>query len=155
MGEPQSAGLNMSYYSLIFTVPKNTAEETPVEQKLLVHPGILHQVSVLIPPGHAGLTGVAIDAGLHQIAPSSQNTWFMGDDSLFSYPEWIEITQGLAEIGIRGFNVDDTYNHSFVIGVGVLPESALNAAIQIGDALNPLSAGISQIAKFFSPPRGA
>lgn len=141
----------MSFYSLDFTVPKNTLETAPYEQKLPIRPGILHQVRVQIPPGHAGLTGCAIDHGLHQLAPTSQNSWFRGDDSVFEYPEWVEIRQGMGEIGLRGYNLDDTFDHTFMISVGVLPEWAINSAIRVSEQLEPIGENILSLAKFFKP----
>ena len=137
---------------MLFTVPKNTSEENPHDQHLQIRPGILHQVSILIPPGHAGLTGVALDIGLHQIAPSTQNSWFHGDEVLFSYAEYIEIGQGMPEIVLRGYNLDDVYNHAFVVGIGVLPERSLNAALDIGKSLDPISKSTALLADFFRRP---
>ncbi len=142
----------MSFYSLVFTVPRNTAETSPYEPKLPVSGGILHQVSILIPAGHAGLTGCAIDEGLHQIAPSNQNEWFKGDDVRFTYPEYIELPRDTRELVLRGFNLDDTYDHSFVIGVGIMPAAVYNALLNLAASMQPLIANVSQLTQFFQPP---
>lgn len=143
----------MGFYSLVFTVPKNTAEDQPYEQKLPVTGGILHQVSVSIPPGHAGLTGVAIDEGLHQIAPTNQNEWFKGDDVHFSYPEYIELPPDARELVLRGFNTDDTYDHGFVIAVGIMPAEIYNAILGLREDLQPLIADMASLAAFILPPQ--
>lgn len=142
----------MSFYSLVFTVPKNTAEETPYEQKLPASGGILHQVSVLIPPGHAGLTGCAIDDGLHQIAPTNQNEWFRGDDVHFSYPEYHELSASTRELILRGFNLDDTYDHSFIIAVGIMPKKTYDAILLLSENMQPMIDNIAYLTKFFLPP---
>lgn len=142
----------MSYYSLVFTVPKNTAENSPVEDKLPISGGILHQVSIKIPAGHAGLTGVAIDSGLHQIAPSNQNEWFKGDDAMFSYPEYIELPSDSRELVLRGFNTDTLYDHSFVIGVGIMPKKIYDAILILSDSMKPMIADMAILAQFFQQP---
>ncbi len=142
----------MSFYSLVFTVPKNTAEESPLEQKLPVTGGILHQVSVVIPPGHAGLTGCAIDVGLHQIAPTNQNEWFRGDDVPFSYQEYVELPPDTRELVIRGYNLDDTYDHGFVIAVGIMPAEIYNAILGLREDLRPMITNMAFLAQFVQPP---
>ncbi len=143
----------MSFYSLVFTVPKNTLEETPYEQKLPISAGILHQVSVVIPPGHAGLTGCAFDIGLHQIAPTNQNEWFRGDDARFNYPEYIEIMLGERELVLRGFNLDTLYDHGFVIGVGIMPKQIYDTILGLRQDLAPMIANMASLKSFFDMPR--
>lgn len=145
----------MSFYSLVFTVPKNTAEEAPYEQKLQISAGILHQVSVVVPPGHAGLTGCALDIGLHQISPTNQNEWFKGDDVHFTFPEYIEIPDGTRELNLRGFNLDTLYDHGFVIGVGIMPAEIYNSMLQLSKDLQPMIDNMASLAAFFSPPQPA
>jgi hypothetical protein len=142
----------MSFYSLVFTVPKNTAEEAPYEQKLPVTGGILHQVSVVIPPGHAGLTGCALDQGLHQIAPTNQNEWFRGDDVRFSYDEYVELPPDTRELVLRGFNLDTLYDHGFVIAVGILPAEIYNAILGLREDLAPMISNMASLAAFFGHP---
>ncbi len=142
----------MSFYSLVFTVPKNTAEEAPYEQKLPISAGILHQVSVVIPPGHAGLTGCAFDIGLHQVAPTNQNEWFKGDDIHYSYPEYIEVPEGERSIVLRGFNLDDTYDHAFIIAVGIMPKKTYDAILLLSENMQPMIDNIAYLTTFFLPP---
>lgn len=148
----------MSFYSLVFTVPKNTPENLPYEQALPISGGILHQVSVVIPPGHAGLTGVAIDQGLHQIAPTNQNEWFKGDDVRFSYDEYVELSSDSRELVLRGFNLDTLYDHGFVIAVGIMPPEIYNGILTLSTQLEPMIANMAKLAAFFSlpplPPEG-
>lgn len=142
----------MSFYSLVFTVPKNTAEEIPLTAVLPATGGILHQVSIKIPAGHAGLTGIAIDEGLHQIAPTNQNEWFKGDDVLFSYPEYHELPPDTHSLILRGFNLDDTYDHSFVIGVGIMPKVVYDTMIKLTDIIGPIASDMALLVEFLAPP---
>ena len=138
---------------MVFTVPRNTLETAPFEQNLKISSGILHQVSVVIPPGHACLTGCALDIGLHQIAPTNQNEWFKGDDTRWMYPEYIEIPPGEHELNLRGYNTDDTYDHAFILGVGILPIHVYNAITNLSESMRPMISDMDSLAKFFSPPK--
>jgi hypothetical protein len=141
----------MSFYSLVFSIPKNTAENAPFEQKLQISQGVLHQISVVIPAGHAGLTGCALDIGLHQISPTNQNEWFKGDDVHFTFPEYIEIPDGTRELNLRGFNLDTLYDHGFVIGVGIMPKEVYDAILGLRQDLAPMINNMASLAAFFSP----
>ncbi len=143
----------MSFYSLVFTVPKNTLEENPYQQKLKISQGIIHQVNVLIPAGHKGLTGCGIDIGLHQIAPTNQNEWFHGSGVMFSYPEHVEVPDGVTELNLRGYNLDDTNNHEFVVAVGVLPADLLMNAQALYDLFKPFLQTLQDLSGFFAPPQ--
>lgn len=139
---------------MVFTVPKNTDEHNPVEDALPISGGILHQVNIKIPAGHAGLTGVAIDSGLHQIAPSNQNEWFKGDDATFSYPEYIDLPSDTRELVLRGFNTDTLYDHSFVIGVGIMPKKIYDAILTLSESMQPMITDMALLAQFFGQPAG-
>jgi hypothetical protein len=142
----------MSFYSLAFTVPQNTPETKPYEQPIPITPGILHQVLVSIPPGHKGLTGCAIDDGLHQVAPSNQNAWFTGDRIDFVYPEYIEIPPSTTSLGLRGYNLSDHADHTFIIGIGIMPVEVYNAILDLANMLAPIVPALTGLASFFKPP---
>lgn len=143
----------MGFYSAKFTVPMNTPETTPYEEKLKITGGVVHQVIVGIPPGHKGYTGMAIDAGLHQIAPTNQNTWLTGDNINFAYPEYIPLPTGITEMTLRGYNTSTLHDHSFVVGVGIMPQEVYDAWMQLAKVMQPMIADIAGLAKFFSPPQ--
>lgn len=142
----------MSFYSLKFTVPKNTAETAPFEQKLPISPGIIHQVSVYIPPGHKGVTGCALDFGLHQIAPTNQNQWFTGNSVHYLYPEHIQIPDGTRELGLRGYNTSLNNDHTFMIAVGVLPSDVLLSLEALPELLSPILLEVQKLNSFFGAP---
>lgn len=115
----------MSFFSAQVTVPKNTAQASPHTETLEIQTGIIHRVYVRIPSGHAGLSGVRLLQGLHQVSPTSGSEWWTGDDMAVDYDEHIEVGGNAPELTIEAYNLDDTYAHTFVIGVGVLPEWVL------------------------------
>lgn len=145
----------MSFYSQVFTVPKNTPTTAPYTETFRVVTGILNQIAIIVAPGHAGLTGCAIDRGLHQIAPVSGSEWFSGDDSMYNYPEYIEIRSDQTDLTLRGYNLDDTYNHAFIVTVSVLPSWVVLPAELIDESVEGLADILREIAGFLTPPEEA
>ncbi len=142
----------MSFYSQIFTVPKNTPTIVPYTESYKVMSGIINQITVIVAPGHAGLTGCAIDMGLHQIAPVSGAEWFAGDDSVFNYSEYIEVSSDDTMLTLRGYNLDDTYNHAFIVAISVLPRWAVLPAELIDESVEGLADILREIAGYLTPP---
>lgn len=144
----------MSYFSKLITVPKNTAAETPSQETFEIQNGVIHRVHVSIPSGHAGLTGVRVLRGLHQVAPTSGSAWFTGDDSKVDYNEHIEIEESPYELVIESYNEDDTYDHTFVVGIGVLPEWVLLPQKAMGETLKMLSEMFGVMSKWLGIGQG-
>lgn len=68
------------------TCPANTAQANAIETSLAFNPGIVREVEIVIPAGHAGVTGLAL-ANAHQIIiPASGNVWIIGDDDVLRWP---------------------------------------------------------------------
>ena len=129
----------MSYFSKTISVPANTSSSSPQQSTLEIQHGVIHRIHVSIPSGHAGLSGVRILKGLHQVAPTSGSEWFTGDDAKIDYNEHIEIFETPFELTIEAYNTDDTYAHTFVVGVGVLPEWVLLPQKAMQETLKALS----------------
>lgn len=143
----------MGYYSLKFTVPKNTAEENPIQQKIPVISGVLHQVLVHIPTGHKKVTGMAIDEGLHQLYPTNQNEWFTGNDLTYLYPDYHELSKGTRELVLRGYNTSTLYDHDFIVGIGIMPKEVYDSWMQLSKAMQPMIENMATLTQFFAPPK--
>lgn len=139
----------MSYFSKTVTVPKNTSSSAYISDTLAIQFGVIHRIHITIPAGHAGLTGIRLLQGLHQIAPVSGSEWFVGDDTRLDYDEFIEISGTPFELGIEAFNTDDTFDHSFVIGVGVLPREVLLPTAGISQVMQGISEILAGFSKWF------
>jgi hypothetical protein len=144
----------MSYFSKTITVPKNTTALKPYITQLEIQFGIIHRVYASIPSGHAGLTGVRITKSLHQIAPTSGSEWFSGDDMKIDYNEHVEIFETPFELTIEAYNTDDTYSHTFVVGVGVLPEWVLLPQQAMQETLKALSDLFAVMSKWLGIGQG-
>lgn len=102
-------------------IPKNTPEAGYVEEVLPVHPGILKQVEVIFPAGCVGLVHLQIFYWGHQLFPSNPDSSFSGDDAHLVYEEDLEITEVPLEFTIRGWNLDDTYQHTPIVRMLIIP----------------------------------
>lgn len=131
----------MSFFHKTISVAKNTTEASPQVETIEIQSGIVHRVHISIPSGHAGLTGVRVLQGLHQVAPTTGSEWFQGDDMEIDYQEYIEVDEAPFELTIEAYNEDDTYAHTFRVGIGVLPEWVLLPQI----ALEKIMSGVADI----------
>ena len=95
------------------TTPASTTEASPLETAFALPQGTLVTVEVVIPAGHAGLTGIAIDYSGEHIFPWGRGTFLSGDDEVVSMESGHEL--GGSAITIRTFNADDTFAHDHLI----------------------------------------
>ncbi len=116
------------------TIPKNTAATAPTTVILKIALGIITKIMVRPRPGHAGLAHLIIKHHEHQIAPSTENMSFSGDTFPIDWEEYYESYQPPYELKLQGWNLDDTYPHTFDVFVAVLPRRAI-VALAIVDAI--------------------
>lgn len=144
----------MSFFHAEILVPKNTQSETPQKSELEIQFGVIHRIQVVIPSGHGGLTGIHILQGLHQIAPTSGSEWFSGDDLVIEYDEFIEVESTPFSLSVEAYNTDDTYAHTFRIGVGVLPKYVLLPQVALANIMSGVSDILAGMAKWLGVKTG-
>ena len=115
---------------------------TPASAYTLTPAGIatvlLHKMQVRIPPGHQGVTGLAlVDSGSFVI-PFSGDTpaWLIGDDDDLTYAYERELG---ANVQIATYNTG-TYNHAWQVRLVYTPMTAVGleaATIRVGRAPAP------------------
>jgi len=127
------------------TIPKSTLSTAPTTVILKIAHGIISKIMVRPRPGHAALAHCVILHHEHQIAPSTENMSLQGDTFPIDWEEYYESYQPPYELKIKGWNDDDTYEHTFDIFVAVLPRKGI-IATAVSDA-------ISSILGFLSPKR--
>ena len=99
-------------YTTVFTVPAHTLPAAPVTQPVALDDEILDTVEIVIPDGHAALTGIAVLWSGVQIAPYVAGQWVSGDGDKISYDYNGEITA--AGLSLAGYNTD-VYQHTFYL----------------------------------------
>lgn len=118
-------------YTGSIDVSADTSENSPEETSFKVTAGVIHHVGIEIPPGHAGLTGIAFYIGGHQIYPSTQGQWFRGDNRNMVFKEWLTIRGVDNKITVKAFNTDETFSHIFNYEFGVLKDWQLTPWLSV------------------------
>lgn len=106
----------------------NTTEKNAISKTFKVWKGVIHSIDVLIPPGHAGLAKLQIYHEGHIIMPTNEDEFISGGDSVIRGKFFIDLKNLTNDIFLKAWNDDDTYDHEFIIHMGVLPKFALLAA---------------------------
>jgi len=109
----------MGTYAVDLTIPANTPEASPVEKKLEIEGAILDKIHILIPAGHHALARMAVFYGIDQFFPYEAGTWLRGDGESFSVRMNWPLPELRTTITLKGWNEDDTYDHTFYLRLEV------------------------------------
>ena len=113
------------YYDVSFTIPANTAEATPEELRVKLTHGVIHRVEIGFPAGCAGLAHLQIREGGHQAWPTNPDGSFNTDDYTIPIDDYYELFEEPYTLTLTGWNLDDTYDHTLEVRIGVLPKELL------------------------------
>lgn len=116
----QTGLANSNFYLPFFhylTIPKNTAITSFVSYILPLPISQSERLWIEFPKGCAGLVGVQLWRGVEQIFPLPAGNWFKSDGHTFDFrfTHWFD--REPYEVEIRGYNLDDTYQHTPWIGL--------------------------------------
>lgn len=98
------------------TIPPNTPIEKPISTLVNVGAFEFNREEIEIPRGHAYLAGLQVIAGRGGIIiPTwdSNSKWLKGDGSHVVYAQHIQLDGPQYILEFRGYNLDDTYSHTF------------------------------------------
>ena len=113
------------YYDFSFTIPANTPRKTPEELDCKLTNGIIHRVEVAFPAGCAGLVFLAIRKGLHQVWPTNPDGAFNTDGYTIAFNEYYQLFSAPYKLTLEGWSLDDTYDHTLEVRIGILPAEIL------------------------------
>lgn len=77
------------------TCPASTAATAPQEVALGFPGGILRRLTIVIPDGHAGLTGIALGYAHNPTMPASKGAFISGNDEVLHY-DYVDQQPGVA-----------------------------------------------------------
>jgi len=109
------------FYDFSITIPANTPEASPVEERALLDHGVISHVEVEFPPGCAGLVRTYIRHSLHQLWPSNPEGYFWTDGRAIVWNDYYELFAEPYDLIIGGYNLDDFYPHEITFRFEVLP----------------------------------
>lgn len=95
------------------STPAGTAEASPQETDVALPQGTLERVDIQVPPGHAGLTGLALEYSGEHIYPWGAGSWLEGDD--IDIEAVLDFPLGGSAVTVRTYNTDDTYDHDHLL----------------------------------------
>jgi hypothetical protein len=108
-------------YEHRLTISPNTPLLTPAVQLFEVHPGTLNQIGIFFPLGCRGYAHAVIYAQETQIFPTNAGTDFAADGEDLIFPEDLDIPAGATQFYIKGWNLDDTYQHTVTVRMQISP----------------------------------
>jgi hypothetical protein len=128
-------------YQATVVTPAGTSPDVPLQTAFPLVDGTLTAVTILIPDGHSGLTGIRILQADQEIIPWSNDDWLISNDEVIS----ISVNTSISAVGltIETYNTDAFEHRHWVraqvinIGVGSSSSSATVAALPV-DVLSNL-----------------
>jgi hypothetical protein len=101
------------------TIPLNTPQTSPFRQAKKIERGLIYQVEIQFPAGHAGLVGFRMYDGGHQIYPSNPGEWFIGDNQIMPFPDsYLKLAEPW-EFVFEGYNESTDYSHTVYVRLGL------------------------------------
>jgi hypothetical protein len=127
--------LHRRLYATAITTPAATTTHLfPQSTPLSVPLGVLVSAELVIPTGHAGVTGFSLELSGALILPFDEGlNWIVGDGDVLDYALGIQVDTGLVALTYNeGF-----YDHSHYVRLTVedLPALAVAASVSTGPIL--------------------
>lgn len=99
-------------YQLTVSVPAGVTPDLPQDDAFPLEDAILESVTILIPDGHSGLTGIRVKQAQQEIIPWSNDDWLVSNNEKIELAVEEQITKtGLV---IETYNMD-VFVHKFWI----------------------------------------
>lgn len=111
----------MDYWGAL-TIPISTPANAPKRGTVVVGPGKVQQVWVFFPPGHAGKTHLRVLRYEHQVWPTNLGGWYLGDNTIITFPESFILEGFPFEFILEGYNTSTINEHTVYVRFTVLPE---------------------------------
>lgn len=113
------------YFSFSIVTPANIPKRESKITYIPLRPGVIHIVSIQIPPGHRGLAHLKITHMLKQLYPLNSNEDIHGDGVKLEFKEFYELFPHFEDLKAHTWNEDEENTHEFIIGIGILPRKLL------------------------------
>lgn len=129
----------VKHFRVDVAVAANTAAAAATATNVALGLVIVDSIEVLIPIGHAGLTGLRVTYDGATVLPWTQDDrWLIGDDIERVFALGLPISHPLV---VRAFNTDDTFPHTFYLNIAYRDQVA--SLEETGNA-----GGVDQVAVF-------
>ena len=112
------------FYDVSFTISANTAKASPEEQAVKLTYGTIHRLEIGFPRGCAGLTHLQIRQAHHQLWPTNPQGAFNTDGYTIAFNEDQDFFTEPYILTLVGWNLDDTYDHTLEVRIGIFRSRA-------------------------------
>lgn len=99
------------------TIPKSTLQSTYLSYTMPLPIAKIDRLWIEYPKGCSGLVGFQLWRGVDQIFPLPAGNWLRSDGYTFSFAFTHWVDKEPYNVELRGYNLDDTYNHTIWIGL--------------------------------------
>lgn len=114
-------------YSTTITTTASTDESTKTRTVLKVTKGLVYFLEIMFPPGSGGLLKLRILDGAFYLWPTTPGETFYGNNITYRYDDlYLKQTEPFQFV-IETWNLDDTYDHTVLIHVGMVSEEVYKA----------------------------
>lgn len=104
--------LRSRYFTHRVDAPAGTPPDNPQGVPLAVFESVLVSVDVLIPSGHAGLTGLAFEYAGERVVPwGDSSTWLQGNDQTLTLMVGLEVSTELIALTYN----EGGYDHAWYL----------------------------------------
>jgi hypothetical protein len=107
-------------YKATLSIPANTPEAAPAEVTAQLNKGVVTEIAVYIPPGHAGMVEARVLRGGSQVWPSTPGETFRGDDAMIRWDDNYKLEDEPLTFTLQGFSPGTTYDHDILFHFEVL-----------------------------------
>jgi hypothetical protein len=106
-------------YVFDITTPANTAKTNKKKTVMELERGTTYRISILFPPGPSGLLHLFITDALHHVWPTNPEADFATDGETINFEDEYPILEQPYELYAYTWNLDDTYEHTLRIRIGI------------------------------------
>jgi len=107
-------------FSHSITTTASTAKKDATKTVVKVAKGLVYKFEVEFPPGCCGLMHVQIFDGSYQVYPASANDSYHSDARVISFEDSYLKTAAPFEFVVKTWNLDETYEHTIQVMVGLV-----------------------------------
>lgn len=129
------------FYSTEIELPANTLALTPVIVRLGVHPGIVQHVWFGFPRGCFGLAHIQVWDKGWQVWPLTQRKSLHWENIVIDFDDRYPILAEPFEFVVKGWNLDDTYQHTLWFACVIEPDLIISAGRDLQSILHELGVG--------------
>ena len=123
-------------YDFDVTVPANTLESDPVEERLKLCAGKLRFLGINFPAGCQGMVHAVIEHEGVQKWPLTTWQSFHGEDMAVELEEYYDLADIPYELVVHAWSPGTSYDHTITVSAVVLPAEIVDVDLRLEDKFN-------------------